>query len=69
MNPSILRHFVWIAFQLATGAALAQPATVSDRYGPAPAIADGIGKREERTDLHLATLSLKPALCPRSSFR
>ncbi len=45
MNPSIPRHFVWIAFLLATGDAFAQPATVSERYGPAPASAGGIAKR------------------------
>jgi hypothetical protein len=80
VNPSTLRHFVWIAFLFATGAARAQPATVAEHYSPPPASAGGMGKRctgreisammgwqssawlkrEERTDLPLAALSLKP---------
>lgn len=82
MNPSTLRHFVWIAFLFTTGAARAQPAKVAEHYSPPPASAGGIGKRcmgreisammgwqgtawlkrekrEERTDLPLAALSLK----------
>lgn len=44
-EPLILRHFVWIALLITTGAALAPPATDSGRYSPAPAGAGGIGKR------------------------
>lgn len=87
MNHSILRHFVWIALLLATGAAPAQPTAVAERYSSAPASAGGIGKRylgreisavmgwqgaawlereererEERTDLLLAALALKPGM-------
>ena len=93
-NPAVaamkaLAFWRWIllACLLATSAALAQPAALAQRYSPAPASADGIGKRymgreiaavmgwqgaawlereererEERTDLLLAALALRPGI-------
>lgn len=80
-------RLVILACLLATGAALAQPEAFAQRYSPAPASADGIGKRymgreiaavmgwqgaawlereererEERTDLLLAALALRPGM-------
>jgi len=80
-------RWIFLACLLATSAALAQPAAFAQRYSPAPASADGIGKRymgreiaavmgwqgaawlereererEERTDLLLAALALRPGM-------
>jgi precorrin-6B methylase 2 len=78
---------ILLACLLASSVALAQPAAFAQRYSPAPASADGIGKRymgreiaavmgwqgaawlereererEERTDLLLAALALRPGM-------
>jgi precorrin-6B methylase 2 len=87
MNAVTFWRSVFLACLLVTGAALAQPAAFAQRYSPAPASADGIGKRymgreiaavmgwqgaawlergererEERTDLLLAALALRPGM-------
>ena len=45
MNRSVFQRCAWVALVLATSAAMAQPAALAERYSPAPASADGIGKR------------------------
>ena len=45
MNRSVFQRCAWVALVLATSAAIAQPAALAERYSPAPASADGIGKR------------------------
>jgi len=45
MNAVTFWRSLFLACLLATGAALAQPAAFAQRYSPAPASADGIGKR------------------------
>ncbi len=87
MNAVTIWRLIFLACLVATSAALAQPAAFAQRYSPAPASADGIGKRyigreiaavmgwqgaawlereererEERTDLLLATLALRPGM-------
>jgi 2-polyprenyl-3-methyl-5-hydroxy-6-metoxy-1,4-benzoquinol methylase len=87
MNAVNCWRWIFLACLLATSAALAQPAAFAQRYTPAPASADGIGKRymareiaavmgwqgaawlereererEERTDLLLAALALRPGM-------
>jgi len=87
MNAVTFWRWIFLACLLATSAALAQPAAFAQRYSPAPASADGIGKRymgreiaavmgwqgaawlereererEERTDLLLAALALRPGM-------
>jgi len=87
INAVMSLRWMFLACVLATGAALAQPAAFAQRYTPAPASADGIGKRymgreiaavmgwqgagwlereererEERTDLLLAALALRPGM-------
>jgi len=87
MNAVTFWRWIFLACLLATSAALAQPAAFAQRYIPAPASADGIGKRymgreiaavmgwqgaawlereererEERTDLLLAALALRPGM-------
>ncbi len=86
-NAVTFWRWIFLACLLATSAALAQPAAFAQRYSPAPASADGIGKRymgreiaavmgwqgaawlereererEERTDLLLAALALRPGM-------
>jgi precorrin-6B methylase 2 len=87
MKAAALWRWILLACLLATSAALAQPAALAQRYSPAPASADGIGKRymgreiaavmgwqgaawlereererEERTDLLLSALALRPGM-------
>ena len=87
MNAVTFCRGIFLACLLATSAALAQPAAFAQRYSPAPASADGIGKRymgreiaavmgwqgaawlereererEERTDLLLTALALRPGI-------
>jgi len=87
INAGTFWGWIFLACVLTTGAALAQPAAFAQRYSPAPASADGIGKRylgreiaavmgwqgaawlergererEERTDLLLAALALRPGM-------
>lgn len=87
MNTPAAWRGILLAVLLAGGAALAQPAALAQRYSPAPASADGIGKRymgreiaavmgwqgaawlereererEERTDLLLTALALRPGM-------
>ena len=87
MNAVTCSRWIFLACLLATSAALAQPAAFAQRYPPAPASTDGIGKRymareiaavmgwqgaawlereererEERTDLLLAALALRPGM-------
>jgi cyclopropane fatty-acyl-phospholipid synthase-like methyltransferase len=87
MNAVTFWRWIFLTYLLATSAALAQPTAFAQRYSPAPASADGIGKRylgreiaavmgwqgaawlereererEERTDLLLAALALRPGM-------
>ena len=73
MNRLVFRHGAWVALLLAASAALAQPAAVAERYmgREISAVMGWQGAawlereerdREERTDLLLAALALKPGM-------